>query len=190
MDEHPLSFPRHRDSGRDRIHGAGRVRHGRIHAHVRAARQELHSDADRVRLFGSGRDGDPDDRQRERPPDHDHGRAVHQLRRAAADLFDADPGVFRAEVSGAGHVDALFDRNHRRARLCAGVEILDFQGGGGGFRDGTSSVSAADVAQHPHSDVGKNVTLSAEGRYADSAGVDHPLRHQYLPGEGRIFTRL
>lgn len=59
--EHPDSVSGDRVSGRDRIHGAGRVCDGWIHAQVRTSRKELHPDAARVWVHRAGDHGDADD---------------------------------------------------------------------------------------------------------------------------------
>lgn len=138
--EHPAALHRNRVSGGDRLYGAGGFRDGRLHAHVRAARQKLYSDAARFRLLGPGGDGDPHHRIRTRPADHDYGDPLHELRGAAPDLRFDHPCLFRAEIPGAGDVADVRDRRGGGARRRAAVEIHDFQRGRGGVRNGAAAL--------------------------------------------------
>ena len=96
-----------RRPGRLRLHGAGGIPGGPVHAQDRTARKELHPHADRLRLHGSGHHGHADAGDAPRPADRDAGLAADELRREAVDLRPVHTGVFSRGVAGAGPVDSL-----------------------------------------------------------------------------------
>lgn len=111
--QHPPAVLRHLGARGHGLHGARGVHHGPRHARDRAARQELHPHADRLRLFGPGAHGDAHARESARPVHDDARRAVHELRGAAALVHAPGGRVLPAAGCRQRHLRRLPDRRVR-----------------------------------------------------------------------------
>ena len=92
--QYPHSVYVHLLYGDNGLYGARGLYHGQAHAHDRPARQVVHPAYHRLWLQRAGRDGDPHDREPQRPPDYDADCAVYVVQRAASDIYTSRGRVF------------------------------------------------------------------------------------------------